>query len=391
MNGNIDGKRLNKRKDRVKIMELIEAVKQLYAANKSPVFLFDEEMSFLWSNASAEAMTNGTRIDHLMDLCYVPDPDQLQQQLSEGISCQAIGSLSYGVGTFSVIPVGAEKPYLILAVLTKQSEKWGPVAIEQIVTSVAAQYREPVFAIHNMLGPIKKELEKHECYESYQFLERIGLKCYQTMRSTSNLVNYFKYNAIDGKPKMLRVNINRFIEQTCASIRNFVGRTDIGFGYEICKETIISDIQPEMLSVALYNLVANSCMYTNPGNQIVIRLTRSGSDYIIMVSDKGLGIPDEIQPRVFEPFYSYDPDGSPASGVGLGLSIVKQVAELHDGSCVLTSELNQGTVVAMRLPIVENRDETIVETPCSEYILSKFSPLYLYLADICGINTIETL
>lgn len=371
--------------------ELIEPVKKLYAANKSPVFLFDEKMSLIWRNASAVSMTEKAKINSLCDLCYLPEPGKLQTQLSEGHSCQVMGSLQFGAGSFSIMPVGEKEPYLILAILTKKQDNWGPAVVEQIVTSVAAQYREPVFAIHNMLGPLKKELEKYECYDSYKFLERIGVKCYQTMRSTSNLVNYFKYNALEEKPKMLRVNMNRFMEQTCASIRSFVGRTDIAFQYDICEEEIISEIQPEMLSVALYNLVANSCIYTNPGNEILVRLVKAGRDYVIMVSDKGLGIPDDVQPHVFVPFYSYDPDGSPASGVGLGLSIVKQVVELHEGSCMLTSELNKGTVVALRLPIVDHLNERIVETPCSEYILSKFSPLYLYLADVCGINTIETL
>ena len=99
----------------------------------------------------------------------------------------------------------------------------------------------------------------------------------------------------------------------------------------------------------------------------------------------------EVQSHVFEPFYSYDENGSPACGVGLGLPIVKQVAEMHGGSCGLTSEFNLGTTVAIRIPITDAESEPLVESVCDGYILRKFSPLFLYLADVCEINTIDTL
>ena len=140
--------------------------------------------------------------------------------------------------------------------------------------------------------------------------------------------------------------------------------------------------------MAVFNLIANSCLYTRPGNEITVSLTKNLNNFIITVVDKGEGIAPEIQPRVFEPFYSYDRNGSPGCGMGLGLPIVKRVADIHNGTCVLTSEWNVGTTVAMQFPIMEGdiggTVESVITGPDS-----RFSPLFLYLSDVCDINTLE--
>ena len=117
-------------------------------------------------------------------------------------------------------------------------------------------------------------------------------------------------------------------------------------------------------------------------------MTKNSNNFIITVVDKGEGIAPEIQSRVFESFYSYDRNGSPACGMGLGLPIVKRVTDMHNGTCVLTSELNVGTTVAMQFPIVDGEISGAVESVVSGPD-SRFSPLFLYLSDVCDINTLE--
>ena len=74
--------------------------------------------------------------------------------------------------------------------------------------------------------------------------------------------------------------------------------------------------------------------------------------------------------------------------MGLCLPIVKRVTDMHNGTCVLTSELNVGTTVAMQFPIVDGEISGAVESVVSGPD-SRFSPLFLYLSDVCDINTLE--
>jgi two-component system phosphate regulon sensor histidine kinase PhoR len=72
---------------------------------------------------------------------------------------------------------------------------------------------------------------------------------------------------------------------------------------------------------------------------------------ILTVKDTGIGIPEDVQERVFERFYRVDGSRSKQSGgSGLGLSIVKHIVEQHKGTITLTSRLNEGTTFVIRLP-----------------------------------------
>ena len=85
-----------------------------------------------------------------------------------------------------------------------------------------------------------------------------------------------------------------------------------------------------LLKVLLRNLVDNSVKHTIPGTSVQVRLTQSKGEVCMSVSDDGPGIPEQEREKVQERFYR--PLGTQASGSGLGLSIVKRIAEVHDAS-----------------------------------------------------------
>ena len=99
------------------------------------------------------------------------------------------------------------------------------------------------------------------------------------------------------------------------------------------------------LQSAIVNLLRNAKEATPRGGQIMVSTTREGDAVLIRVIDTGAGIPPELQPRVFEPYFS-----TKKSGTGLGLPTVRRVAEEHGGSLTLQSEVGKGTQFTLRLP-----------------------------------------
>jgi len=87
---------------------------------------------------------------------------------------------------------------------------------------------------------------------------------------------------------------------------------------------------PELLRVLLRNLLDNSIKHTAPGTSVQVRISDEPGSICLSVSDNGPGIPEQDRDKVLERFYR--PLGTQASGSGLGLSIVKRIAELHDAS-----------------------------------------------------------
>ena len=101
---------------------------------------------------------------------------------------------------------------------------------------------------------------------------------------------------------------------------------------------------------AMVNLVSNALAHTPPGGAIVLRATQTATGTSLSVEDSGLGIAPSVLGRVFERYYRGASDGSQTHGVGLGLAIVRGVAELHGGTARIRSELGLGTTVVIELP-----------------------------------------
>ena len=107
---------------------------------------------------------------------------------------------------------------------------------------------------------------------------------------------------------------------------------------------------PDLLLLAIHNLLDNAAKFTTPGDTIEVRAFDDGSDIVIEVADTGAGIPETEIAQVWEELYR----GERARGVpgsGLGLPLVRAIIEKHGGSVELRSRPDQGTVFSVHLPV----------------------------------------
>ena len=113
--------------------------------------------------------------------------------------------------------------------------------------------------------------------------------------------------------------------------------------------TFVSD--DSLLHLVLVNLLDNAIKYSSPGSSIRLGAAMDDAGIQIEVEDRGMGIPEEELPRIFERFYRVDRSRSPAvPGTGLGLSIVRHVMTLLSGRVTVRSALGKGTTVSLHLP-----------------------------------------
>lgn len=109
----------------------------------------------------------------------------------------------------------------------------------------------------------------------------------------------------------------------------------------------------KLLNQVWTNLITNSIKYSESGSSIVIRLKKMGNFVEVMISDTGMGIPEEDLPYILERFYKVDKVRNRSeTGSGLGLSITKKTVELHGGTIEVQSELGKGTTFYIRLPLM---------------------------------------
>ncbi|CAE8703698.1 unnamed protein product [Polarella glacialis] len=117
-----------------------------------------------------------------------------------------------------------------------------------------------------------------------------------------------------------------------------------------------------------YNIITNACKFTMKGTVTVSSQVDSDNKWVeVSMTDTGIGVASVSLERIFEPFEQEDSsDGRYQEGIGLGLSIAKDVVERHGGSIIVESELGVGTTFLVRLPVVMAADTSQSRTQTNE-------------------------
>jgi PAS domain S-box-containing protein len=118
------------------------------------------------------------------------------------------------------------------------------------------------------------------------------------------------------------------------------------------------------LTQAIGNVLSNAYKYSPAGGPVEVSLTTEEEYIDIRITDQGIGMTPEQKSRVFERFYRADTSGK-IPGTGLGMSIVKEIIELHYGSVSISTSLGQGCAITLRLPRTKMRTTTALAADAS--------------------------
>ncbi len=105
-----------------------------------------------------------------------------------------------------------------------------------------------------------------------------------------------------------------------------------------------------LLAQAIANLLDNAIDFSPPGGTIELNVQADDAQVQVQVADRGAGVPEYAQARVFERFYSLERPATGKKSTGLGLPFVREVAQLHGGTAALTNRPDGGAVATLRLP-----------------------------------------
>lgn len=216
--------------------------------------------------------------------------------------------------------------------------------LSQFSADLAHELRTPV---GNMLGEAQVALTRDRRPEEYRtVIESAAAECERLSAIIDNLL--FLARAESAEQQVNRSVFNgRYALQKIASFYE-VPAEDAEIKISCDGEAeVFAD--PLLFNRAVGNLVENALRFTAKGGDIAISLRHSNAGSEVSVRDSGSGIAPEHLPRVFDRFYRGDPSRSSA-GTGLGLALVKSIAELHHGSVAIASTVGAGTTVTLRFP-----------------------------------------
>jgi two-component system phosphate regulon sensor histidine kinase PhoR len=145
------------------------------------------------------------------------------------------------------------------------------------------------------------------------------------------------------------IDIGRVISRAAERVRPQAERRNLRLDVDIEEALPAVQGDADRLERVAVNLIQNAINFTSEGGAVSVRAARRDGSVAVSVTDTGLGISTEDQPRVFERFYKVD-RARGASGTGLGLAIVKHTVEAHGGTVDVESELGRGSTFTFILP-----------------------------------------
>jgi signal transduction histidine kinase len=158
------------------------------------------------------------------------------------------------------------------------------------------------------------------------------------------------------------VNLAVLVRDAMTSLRGIAEKAGLSVAWSIAAggpQQIMGD--PPLLRRMLDKLINNAIKFTPTGGKVVVSLRAEGG-LLLEVSDTGEGIPPEHQPFIFERFFQVDGSSTRKyGGIGLGLALVKEIAEAHGGRVTVTSQVGAGTRIAVWFPACLAKDDNNVE------------------------------
>lgn len=169
----------------------------------------------------------------------------------------------------------------------------------------------------------------------------------------SNLVGQLKvlskYDMESNVLNRSKVNLKEFIQYFIYNYEGDILSKNISITCDL--KEIYTNIDKEQFSQVLANLLSNAIKYTNVNGKIHIKAYEDCDNVIISIKDNGIGIPQNDIKSIFERFYRVDKSrDKETGGIGIGLSIVKSIIDVHNGSIYVKSKINKGTEVVIKLP-----------------------------------------
>ena len=148
------------------------------------------------------------------------------------------------------------------------------------------------------------------------------------------------------------VRLDELVREACEDAQSLARARDIQVTLAACEELTVTGDRHRLRQLLL-NLTDNAVKYNRPEGTVTLALKRAGASAEILIANTGAGIPAQVLPRIFDPFFRGDSSHSHAvEGCGLGLSLARWIVTAHGGSIEIKSVPEQLTTAIARLPVV---------------------------------------
>jgi len=226
-------------------------------------------------------------------------------------------------------------------------------------TNVSHELRTPLTLI---LTPLESILSKIDNESLKSQLKSIQRNANELLKLVNQLLDFRK---LEMKGEMLELsycNISDFIDVIAFSFNDLAVNNGVEFVSDCKDEDICAFVDRDKLQKIINNLLSNAMKFTPSGGKIFLKVEKDAVKpmFTIQVTDTGIGISEVDLSQIFDRFYQVKKQKGANTGSGIGLHLVKEYVEMHDGTIEVQSKINEGSVFTIHIPTNLQPDEDIV-------------------------------
>lgn len=274
-----------------------------------------------------------------------------KDHISEEIDCNGRNLLIIGS---PIREAGYEENYMIIirnVTATKQFQN----EQKKFISSVSHELRTPLTTIIGYTDMLtRRQVVDPEILN--RSLSTINREGHRLLRLVDDLLNVNQFDKIEFDVKKANLDLHALLIDVVDQMQIKSSQNDIEINYK--SDENLSEIlgDYDRLQQLFINVLHNAIKYSDKGDIIDVVSTREDGNIVVSIRDYGVGISDVEKDRIFNAFYRVDEDRARSEGeggAGLGLYLVKQIVEKHNGTIRVDSQVGEGTNVIVTLPVIE--------------------------------------
>lgn len=276
--------------------------------------------------------------------------------LEQGLQIIAEGDLSYRVNILRQDELG-----LVALNINRMAEHLEQQILKEreiersrmeLITGISHDLRTPLTSIIGYIELLRTESYKDK--EEYtRFIQNAYNKAVHLKKLLDDLFEYTRLTSIDSRIKLERIDLSQLLVQLLFEFEPIAQENNIQLAKDFANVPTLASLDSEKIARAIDNLLMNALKYSFKPGTIRIRMVSDPESCTIEVENKGTPLSKDQEMRLFERFYKADHSRKSEgiqSGAGLGLSIARNIAELHQGSLTLNHN-HDVFIFKLKLPI----------------------------------------
>jgi len=215
--------------------------------------------------------------------------------------------------------------------------------------NISHEFRTPLTLI---MGPVKRMRDDEDDPRKREDLGLVHKNASRLLELVNQLLDLSRLESGNMKLRTASQDIVPLLKGLLQSFCSYAERKRIVTGFSSSEENMVVYIDRDKVQKIITNVLGNAFKFTPEGGRIELTVVHDARYVSIRISDTGIGIPVEKIPHIFDRFYQVDGSHTrEQEGTGIGLSLTRELVELHKGTIMVESEEGRGSTFTVRLPL----------------------------------------